>query len=331
MDTGAMENHPELVDELAWIAPLWGNPGDVLERVRSPWELGEALRSAGLLFPETRASDRDLPRDGTWLAKTYRGASGSGVREVGETARQRDKGTRSEPEQSRVYQKWIAGTPGAAVYVAAEGKAELLGVTRQLIGEQWLGGHGFQYCGSIGPLPMSAAALGALMKIGTVVAERFELMGLFGVDFVLNGDEAWVIEVNPRFTASVEIVERFTGVSAIAAHNAACVEMRIAAPGGYTGLRIEECSSHGKAIVFAKRQLTISRAFAEWSLGEALRTPWPTLGDVSPAGTLIEEGRPILTVFAEGAMAGEVESRLRERVASIEGMLYSGSGFERDF
>ncbi len=53
MYTGALENHPELIDQMAWIAPLWGNPGDVLARVRSPWELACALRSAGLLFPET--------------------------------------------------------------------------------------------------------------------------------------------------------------------------------------------------------------------------------------------------------------------------------------
>ena len=80
MYTGALENHPELVDQMAWIAPLWGNPGDVLERVRSPWELARTLREAGLLFPETRRSADGLPRDGSWLAKTYHGASGSGVR-----------------------------------------------------------------------------------------------------------------------------------------------------------------------------------------------------------------------------------------------------------
>src|SRR5207253_82960 len=80
MYTGALENHPELVDQMAWIAPLAGNPGDVLARVRSPWELATALQTAGLLFPETRQSSEGLPRDESWLAKTYHRASGSGVR-----------------------------------------------------------------------------------------------------------------------------------------------------------------------------------------------------------------------------------------------------------
>ena len=79
MYTGALENHPELVDQMAWIAALLGNPGDVLTRVRSPWVLADVLRRAGLSFPETRASADGLPQDGSWLVKSYRGASGSGV------------------------------------------------------------------------------------------------------------------------------------------------------------------------------------------------------------------------------------------------------------
>ena len=60
MYTGALENHPELVDQMAWIAPLWGNPGDVLARVRSPWELAAVLQEHGLLFPEIRRTVRRL-------------------------------------------------------------------------------------------------------------------------------------------------------------------------------------------------------------------------------------------------------------------------------
>src|SRR5689334_14727026 len=113
MYTGALENHPELVDEMAWIAPLWGNPGDVLERVRSPWELSRALQTAGLRFPETRATSEGLPDDGSWLIKTYRGASGSGVREfVAELAS-------DKPTEPIAYQRRIKGTACAAVYVAA--------------------------------------------------------------------------------------------------------------------------------------------------------------------------------------------------------------------
>ena len=51
MYTGALENHPELVDQMAWIAPLLGNSGDVLARVRSPWELAGTCYAGRLTIP----------------------------------------------------------------------------------------------------------------------------------------------------------------------------------------------------------------------------------------------------------------------------------------
>jgi predicted ATP-grasp superfamily ATP-dependent carboligase len=327
MYTGALENYHELVEQMAWIAPLWGNSGDVLTRVRSPWELSQTLADAGLLFPEIHPSADDLPRDGSWLMKTYQGASGSGVRVLEEKGRQADKETRKQSEVDTaqespclplslspflVYQRRMVGTACAAIFVAGDDGATLLGVTRQLIGESWLGAHGFQYAGSIGPWPISDVVRATLVKLGKVLADEFELLGLFGVDFILDGDDVWTLEVNPRYTASVEIVERFTGMSAIANHAAAC--------GGATNhvQRTSPIPFCGKATLFAKREMIISQEFADWSLAESARKPWPTLADVSPAGTLVEEGRPILTIFAEDLDVGMVEKQLRERSVEIE-------------
>jgi predicted ATP-grasp superfamily ATP-dependent carboligase len=348
MYTGALENHPELVDQMAWIAPLWGNSGDVLERVRSPWELARALHDAGLLFPETRASSVGLPCDGTWLAKTYRGASGSGVRELRQTRRQGDKETRravseaSPPESPGlpvslspcpVFQRRIDGTPCAAVFVALDGNAELLGITRQLVGDERFGAHGFQYCGSIGPWPVSHTARAAIQQLGSVLARQFELIGLFGVDMIVNGNEVWTIEVNPRYTASVEIVERATGILAIAAHAAACrgeiSDWRAGSssppaprPGDADTPARNRSKFHGKAILFAKRDLAIGAEFAELALAESLRSPWPTLADVSPAGTLVEAGRPIITLFADGTSPADVENRLLAHAQDLERQIY---------
>jgi uncharacterized protein len=338
MYTGALENYPELVDQMAWIAPLLGNPGDVLARVRSPWELSDALHRAGLLFPETRASAAGLPQDGSWLAKTYHGASGSGVRLL---SAQQGVWSREEIQAEKLcFQKRVDGTPCAAVYVAADGEAQLLGVTRQLIGEPWVRAHGFQYAGSIGPWPVSEATRTTLVRLGNVLSKRFELVGLVGVDFMLDGEQVWTVEINPRYTASVEIVERFTSVAAIAAHVAACGglcgELEQAGPspapiGGeaFDGLsRADaparyESNCHGKATLFATRDVVISETFADYSIAESVRFPWPMLGDVSGAGTPIENGRPVLTIFASGTSVAEVEQRLRERVVEVEDRLYT--------
>jgi predicted ATP-grasp superfamily ATP-dependent carboligase len=347
MYTGALENHSELVDQMGWIAPLWGNPGEVLARVRSPWELDESLRGAGLLFPETRSSATGLPQDGSWLVKTYRGASGSGVWEWSQAGRRGDLETSKNPLSERpaqvpcvpdsspgpVFQRRVRGTPSSAVFVAAGGAATLLGMTRQLVGESWLGAHRFQYAGSIGPWPVSERALATIARIGDAIAGDFGLVGLFGVDMILDGDNVWTLEVNPRYTASVEIVERVTGIHAIAVHAAACASGLGA---GERGLTLKAAARppaasrpyfYGKAILYAKRDLLVSARLAEMALAEAKRNPWPMLADVPSAGTAVDAGRPIITLFVEGVRLDDVEHRLHDRATELEQMIYP-RGFE---
>jgi predicted ATP-grasp superfamily ATP-dependent carboligase len=199
------------------------------------------------------------------------------------------------------------------------------------VGEAWLGAHGFQYAGSIGPWPVSDVALATITRIGRVIAEAFELLGLFGVDLVIDEDKVWTIEVNPRYTASVEIVERAMGICAVALHAAACTEGLGVGDSelGISGRRAvqplvssPQSPAHGKAILFAKREITVPKQFAERALAESLRTPWPTLADIPTAGVLIEAGRPILTVFADGGSPDEVANRLRDRVRALELEIY---------
>ena len=218
------------------------------------------------------------------------------------------------------FQRRIPGTPAAAVFVACEGAATLLGITQQIIGEDWLNSHGFQYSGSIGPLPVDKCMRTTIEQIGNVLADRFELTGLFGVDTILNTDGVWTIEVNPRYTASVEIVERATGIRALELHAAACTGNAIQRGGDAPAHSVGR--THGKATLFAKRDIVLTEQFADFTLTEALKSPWPTLADVSPAGTPIEAGRPILNLFAEGVNVNEVEQSLRQRVAVIERQLY---------
>ena len=196
--------------------------------------------------------------------------------------------------------------------MAAEGEAILLGLTRQLVGVPWTGASEFQYCGSIGPLSIDPGVDATIRRIGNVLARRFRLKGLFGVDLIENCGQVWTIEINPRYTASVEVVERESEVHAIAAHVTACLDGRLPS---VSGPRSELC--HGKAIVFASKGVTISQAFAAWAVAESEREPWPCVADVPAAGTCIRAHQPIVTVFADGGDARDSEQQLRDRVADV--------------
>ena len=103
------------------------------------------MQDADLHFPAIRASPDGLPRDGSWLVKTGRGASGSGVAVLVDAAVGADT----------FFQQRVSGVPCSAVFAATGGKSELLGIVRQLVGETWLHARAFQYCGAIGPWPVS--------------------------------------------------------------------------------------------------------------------------------------------------------------------------------
>src|SRR4029077_18811469 len=65
-----------------------------------------------------------------------------------------------------------------------------------------------------------------LLKRATLMAESvtraFGLMGVNGVDFVARRGIPYAIEVNPRYTAAMELVERAYGISLFDVHARAC-------------------------------------------------------------------------------------------------------------
>ncbi|MEX2015076.1 MAG: hypothetical protein WD873_00475, partial [Candidatus Hydrogenedentales bacterium] len=79
MYTGALENHPDLIDELAHLRPLYGNRGSALRRARNPVFWSRALAESGLPAPRVSLSTAELPQDGSWMRKPLHSANGQGV------------------------------------------------------------------------------------------------------------------------------------------------------------------------------------------------------------------------------------------------------------
>ncbi len=201
------------------------------------------------------------------------------------------------------FQRRIEGRSAAAVFVAADGRATLLGVTEQLVGAAWTGAAPFHYAGSLGPLPLADAQCAALVDLGDRVA-GLGLRGLFGVDVLLAPDAVYAVDVNPRFPASVEVLERGHSFSAVGLHVEACREGRCAAKP-----QAGDPLFCGKAILFALRRSVIGPEFTRLSQA-AMQGQWPDVADVPAEGSVIEAGRPMMTLFAQAQTWEELELRL---------------------
>ena len=205
------------------------------------------------------------------------------------------------------------------VFVAAGGRAVPIGVSRQLVGEHAFGAAGYRYCGSIlaaagdAQFPRDEALVDAACALARAVAEEFGLVGVNGIDFVARDGVPYAIEVNPRWSASMELVERAYGLSVFGAHAAACAagvlpefDLMQARRGGRTP-PARRSSSRGRDVVAGD-----TRAWLVASGGRCRDRPRH-----SAPGERIAAGRPVCTVFAAGPDAAACHDALARRAERV--------------
>ncbi|MBI2479703.1 MAG: ATP-grasp domain-containing protein [Planctomycetia bacterium] len=248
-----------LIEQLTEQRTLLGNAPAVLRRVRDPWLLAAALNDAGLQAPQLKRLS-EVPVAGQWLRKPVRAAGGYGVE--GFVPAQLDNA-----DNSMYLQEFIPGRSIGATFVAANGNAIFVGATEQLLGPAWGGAREFQYVGSVGPIGLSPEHAQALSQVGHCIATSFGIQGLFGVDAIVNGEGVWPVEVNPRYTASVEILERAMNIATIQWHVAAC-------RAGRTGLLATALIRSSRTSRRLARSLTRANPSSRSSLEERPTLTW---------------------------------------------------------
>jgi predicted ATP-grasp superfamily ATP-dependent carboligase len=302
--TASFDNHPGAVRVLAANRVLWGNAPAVLARARDPRRLGRVVRDAGLPGPRVRLTRPPPdPRSG-WLVKPLRSGGGEGVAIWRRGA--------SVPRGSYLQER-ISGVAGSIVFAADGRRAVPLGLSRILAGETAFGADGFRYCGNIlacagdPQFPADERLLDRATLLAESVTRAFGLVGVNGVDFVARRGLPYAIEVNPRYTAAMELVERAYGISLFDVHVRAC---RQGLPAfDLAAARRRASHAVGKAILYARRPT---------ELGDT--RPWladADVRDISPPGTRFAPREPICTIFARGRDAAACFAGLARRAARL--------------
>lgn len=293
-----LENHPAAVRRLARGRRLLGNTPATLLRARDPVAVAEVVRQAGGRVPLTLPSDqtRHAAAGVRWLRKPRRGGGGSGVRDW-------KLGAPLGPHE--LIQERIEGVLASVAFVADGRRAVLLGISGGLSGDPAFGAQGYRYCGSLYPFFAERTLLDRMGAIISAVTEAFGLVGLNGIDFVLREGEPYVLEINPRYCASMELIERGGGIGLFEAHVSAC--------GGAlpsVDYLAPTRDVLGKAILHARRDVVVGDS-RRWLLRDDVR-------DVPFPGDRIRRGHPICTVFARGADHVTCYARLVAAASALE-------------
>ncbi len=307
MYTGGLENYPDVIAAISEVRPLWGNPPEKLAEVRDPFRLSHLLCGKGLNHPPVMPCGTDLPSGERWLRKPLRGAGGAGIWVVNPNAEHEAGG-------HYFYQRFVEGRSMSLAFATFAPGYKILGYTSQLVGTCWLHASPFHYAGSIGPILTDGLDVGDVTLSAFRLGDRTNLRGLGNIDFIHDGEGSHVIEVNPRYPASVEVLELAHQFAAIEWHRKG-FSRQLELPPIPPASRVI-----GKGVYYAAVPITFP-ASGPWD--ESLRhctDVWrmPEFADIPHAGSVIEPGQPVFTLFASAATEAECVNQLKAKAAECD-------------
>lgn len=284
------EGRTGLLGRLAAGRTLYGNRPEVVAAVRDPARFFPLLDRLGIMHPEIR---RVRPAAaGGWLAKHPGGAGGARVRLAGS----------ARIPAGAYYQRFESGATLSALFLADGERARVIGVNRQWTAPA-RAGLPFLYGGAVGGVRLPARVAREIRAGLDALVAATGLVGLNGLDFILQGTRWLVLELNPRPTATAELYDTDYPRGLFAWHLRACRGELPERP----------------AVPRAVRAHAVIHARVPWVERGLAFPPW--CRDLPVAGTRFAPGDPVCTVHASAPDARRALALLRRRRDALEGAL----------
>ncbi len=277
-------------DLLAWVAervPLLGNAPEVLKRAKDI-NFFKLLDDLKITHPEVRLALPEAPSN--WLAKKIGGSGGMHIRPA---------------EQAKIgnyFQRKVAGTSISMLFVADGKSAQTIDFNQQLVAPT--NEMPYRFAGAVGAIALQPNICATFKHAAQQLTSALSLRGLNNLDAILDGETLWILELNPRLSATFHLYENLLH------------------------LHLEGCA--GKLIDF-KPQANTSNAqlilYADDDLGSAADFTWPDwVTDIPSAegeasSVKISQNTPICSVLAQAENAEAAHVLVQQRAKKLREML----------
>ncbi|KQT47772.1 tetrahydromethanopterin C1 transfer protein [Methylobacterium sp. Leaf456] len=257
----------------------------------SPQGGGEAFHPARRASAEPDGAQRD-----TWLLKRAGGCGGSHIRL---------SATGAVPPGHYLQQK-VPGRAFALNFLSDGRRIEPLALTEQWQAPSRL--RPFRYGGALArgrdePHPVPPALRETIMEAVARIVRATGLTGLASADLLIDGESWWLLEINPRPGATLDVLDR-RPTPLLLAHIEASL-------GRLPTLEPAPLDATGAEICYAAR-----------SYAALPPLDWPAhVHDRPRAGSRVGRDAPLCTVTATGPDAAAVEKNLRERADALRARL----------
>ncbi|MCX4188129.1 ATP-grasp domain-containing protein [Methylophaga sp. OBS4] len=289
--TGIEQFYP-LLDKLpGHILPV-GNSTKTLSQLRQARTFFPLLDKLQLNYPDISYDAPAAPLR-SWLLKTLDGFGGSHIRPA----------AKSQTSATDYYQQHLNGLCGSVCFIANGHNARILSYNRQINQPA-----SFQLQHIVTPLILVPALQVYLLQAVDRLTAATGLKGLCSLDFIVdNTDTIYLLEVNPRISASAELI----------ADKHELFEWHMQACQGHLPLRIDE---PGKTVRM------LSYLFAEQDCVIADKLNWPEQShDLPVAGTLISTHAPVCTIISEAENMDQCLQQFNRTACQISQNLYQSA------
>lgn len=293
--TGGVEEWYETLDAIRPDREVWVPGTETLRTLREPGFLQDVAHRCGFEFPGwMEVGERGTPAG--WLVKSRRLSGGRGV----------TRATLEPPAPHHYLQSPAPGRPFGAAFLATDSDTRLIGLSRSMT--HAAGPHPYLHAGSVGPVPIDAQGQEKLIQLGETIRRRGGLRGLFGVDMLSapKDDRVYLLEINPRYTAGMELFEDSRFVSLVTAHVEVSQAGVISLPLAPMPCTPDCCRV--KRVVWTRQSL---RWDPWWQRQVAEASPDVTFHDIPQPDAPVGAGEPLVTLWTQGERMVECLRRLR--------------------
>jgi methenyltetrahydromethanopterin cyclohydrolase len=274
------ESYPESLYYLNSRLMLLGNHPDVFARLLDKQAFFSTLDQLSIPHPEVVFS---APVDcgDDWLLKPMQGQGGVGIKryQAGDKAK-----------TSVYWQKFQVGRSHSALFLADGGKIQVIGFNTQWsvrLSET----EEFVFSGVINSTNLADGHKAEIMGWLRQLVPAFGLKGLNSLDFIHADGCSYVLEINPRLSASMQLydqdlLDRHVGAASVA------LSLEVG--------RLKPPPQSGYQVVYADHDLIIPEQFKwpEWCM------------DLPEFGSFIPTGQPICSIIANQKNSRSVAEQL---------------------
>lgn len=290
------EGAPALMAQIARLHRLIGAAPETVSALKGPYRFASLCAELSIPHPAIRLSPEPEQSGARWLLKRIGGSGGSHIRAAASL---------SVPP-GHYAQERLQGRAISLNFLADGRDIAVLARTAQWSSASPM--RPFRFAGALAPgrnepdtlpKPMSDAVTEAITRL--VIATG--LRGIASADLLVDGDDWWLLEINPRPGATLDVLDR-RPTPLLSSHIEASL-------GRLPRLDPAPDDAAGSEICYAARRYACMRTL-----------DWPDFSRDRPgAGTRVAKNAPLCTVTATGRVVQDVKNTLRERVRMIDALL----------